>query len=396
VFKFSGITVVAALLLLAGCATPPSEPVPREWSINGPSQSPKVVSSRPVPNNRPRPAPAPARPVLAYPAAHPVLTPVPPAPVTTWSSLNRWAAAHGLGPARRLADSPLATYALRSSRGEMIIAIGSRDAEWNGRQIHLGFDPEIVDGEVYLHGLDLQKNLEPLLCGRPLAFGPGTVVVLDPGHGGMNSGTISVLDRRPEKEFTLDLARRVKPLLDRAGWVVYLTRTNDFDLSLSNRVVFADKHQADLFISLHFNSAAPDRKQSGLETYCLTPTGMPSTLTRGFADLWQEYLPNNNFDAQNLQLAVRLHAALLRSSGEEDRGVRRARFIGVLRGQKRPAILIEGGYLSNPGEAAKIESPEFRQKLAAAIARALLETAESDPQTSGPPPLRAQRNVSTP
>ena len=52
----------------------------------------------------------------------------------------------------------------------------------------------------------------------------------------------------------------------------------------------------------------------------------------------------------------------------EDRGVRRARFIDVLRGQNRPAILIEGGYLSNPAEAAKIESPEFRQKLAEAVA----------------------------
>ncbi len=317
-----------------------------------------------------------------YSATNPVVPTAPPAPVTTWSSLNGWAAAHGLGPARRLATSPLSTYAIRSGHGEMIIAIGSRDAEWNGRQLHLGFDPEMVDGEVYLHGLDLQKNLEPLLCDPPLTFGPRTVIVLDPGHGGMNSGTISVLDRRPEKEFTLDLARRIKPLLEGAGWVVYLTRTNDFDLSLSNRVIFADKHHADLFISLHFNSAAPDKKQSGLETYCSTPTGMPSTLTRGFADPWQEYLPNNIYDAQNLQLAVRVHAAVLRGSGEEDRGVRRARFIGVLRGQKRPAILIEGGYLSNPLEASKIESPDFRQKLAEAIARALVENADSGPPTS--------------
>jgi len=380
VFKFSGITVVVALLFLAGCAAPPSQPVPREWSINGQGPVPTVVPNPPGPGSNPRPVPA--RPVRVYPATNPTVTMAPPPPVTTWSPLNGWAAAHGLEPARRLAASPLTTYALRSSHGEMVIAIGSRDAEWNGRQIHLGFDPEMVDGEVYLHGLDLQKNLEPLLCDPPLTFGQGTVIVLDPGHGGMNSGTISVLDHRPEKEFTLDLARRLKPLLEGARWKVYLTRTNDYDLSLSNRVIFADKHQADLFISLHFNSAAPDKKQSGLETYCLTPTGMPSTLTRGFADPWQEYLPNNYYDARNLQLAVRVHAAMLRGSGEEDRGVRRARFIGVLRGQKRPAILIEGGYLSNPMEASKIESPEFRQKLAEAIARALLENTESGPPSS--------------
>jgi N-acetylmuramoyl-L-alanine amidase len=160
------------------------------------------------------------------------------------------------------------------------------------------------------------------------------------------------------------------PLLETNGWRVFLTRTNDTDVSLSNRVAFAESHHADLFISLHFNSAAPDTKQAGLETYCLTPTGMPSTLTRGFADPWSENLPNNNFDAQNLQLAVRLHGALLRATGIEDRGIRRARFIGVLRGQKRGAILIEAGYLSNPAEAKLIESADYRQKLAEAFAAA--------------------------
>jgi N-acetylmuramoyl-L-alanine amidase len=98
---------------------------------------------------------------------------------------------------------------------------------------------------------------------------------------------------------------------------------------------------------------------------------MPSTLTRGFADPWSEQLPNNAFDAQNLQLAVRVHSAILRAVGMEDRGVRRSRFDTVLRGQNRPAILIEGGYLSNPAEAKLIESAEYRQKLAKAVAEAL-------------------------
>lgn len=378
-FKHSGIIIVAALLLLAGCAAPPSEPVPKEWSINGDGQTSTGVSNQPVVAGSLRPIPAmPPRPVQVYPPTNPAVSNNRPILLNTWTSLNRWAAAHNLGPPKLLANSPLSTYVLMSSRGKMIVAIGSRDALWNGRQIHLGFDPEMIDGEVFLHGLDLQKNLEPLLCDPALSFGSNSVIVLDPGHGGMNSGTISVLDHRPEKEFTLDLARRVKPLLEAEGWTVFLTRTNDYDLALSNRVHFAESHHADLFISLHFNSAAPDREQSGLETYCLTPTGMPSTLTRGFADPWQEYLPNNNFDAQNLQLAVHLHGALLRASGEEDRGVRRARFIGVLRGQKRPAILIEGGYLSNPTEAAEIENPQFRQRLAEAIAGAL----SRNPQTA--------------
>ena len=98
---------------------------------------------------------------------------------------------------------------------------------------------------------------------------------------------------------------------------------------------------------------------------------MPSSLTRGWPDAWAQWFPNNTFDAQNLQLAVRLHSAILRATGLEDRGVNRARFIGVLHKQHCPAVLIEGGYLSNPHEARLIEIPEFRQKLAEAVASAL-------------------------
>jgi N-acetylmuramoyl-L-alanine amidase len=126
-----------------------------------------------------------------------------------------------------------------------------------------------------------------------------------------------------------------------------------------------------LFISLHFNSLAPDKIPSGIETYCLTPTGMPSTLTRGYGDFLTENFPNNAYDAQNLQLAIRLQAGLLHETGMEDRGVCRARFIGVLHGQRRPAVLIEAGFLSNPGDARQIETPAFRQKLAQAMADAL-------------------------
>lgn len=354
---------------MAGCATQPEEPLPQVWSATGPVSQPANVSS-----NRPAP-PVVARPLTVPPVAHsnppPAIAPQP-ALVDTWTSLDRWAAGYKFGRPRLISSSPLVTYAVTSKTGQMILAIGSHEATWNGIYLNLGFEPEMIDGEIFLHALDLEKNLKPLLCDPPLTFSRSNrVIVLDPGHGGINSGTLSVLDGRPEKEFTLDWARRLATLLETNGWQVYFTRTNDVDIALSNRVAFAESHHADCFISLHFNSAAPDKKESGLETYCLTPTGMPSTLTRGFSDLESENLPNNGYDAQNLQFAMRLQKAILHATGEEDRGVRRARFIGVLRGQRRPAILIEGGFLSNPREAARIESPEFRQKLAEAVAGAL-------------------------
>jgi N-acetylmuramoyl-L-alanine amidase len=179
-----------------------------------------------------------------------------------------------------------------------------------------------------------------------------------------------VLDGVCEKEYTLDWALRLEPLLAAQGWQVFLTRTHDIDVPLSNRVAIAEEHQADLFISLHFNSAAPSQDQTGLETYCLTPTGMPSTLTRGYDDDVSLTFANNAFDAENLEYAVQLHRALLGVIGT-DRGIRHARFLGVLRGQNRPAVLVEGGYLSNPDEARRIADPAYRQKLAEALAAAL-------------------------
>jgi N-acetylmuramoyl-L-alanine amidase len=370
VFKFTGIIFGSALIFLAGCSTTPNdnnEPVPREWSATSPTPKPgRVKLSRPVALAG-KPAMLPATKV-APPTAQKNTEP---APILTWTSLDRWAAENQLAAPRKIANSPVASYALISKRGTLILEIGSREASWRGLEMHLGFAPEIIDNQVFVYGLDLQKNLAPLLLGKLPPWDGNRVLVLDPGHGGINVGTHSLTDGRFEKEFTLDWARRTKSLLATNGWRVFLTRTNDTDIALSNRVAFAEAHHADVFISLHFNSAAPDTKQNGLETYCLTPTGMPSTLTRGYSDLWTNRYPNNTFDAQNLQLAFRLHAALLRATGQEDRGIRRARFMGVLLGQKRPAVLIEGGYLSNSREAEKIESAEFRQKLAEAVADAL-------------------------
>jgi N-acetylmuramoyl-L-alanine amidase len=375
VFKIAGISFCGVLLFLSGCATQPPGPPPGEII----SETNAVISS---PLNWTNPAaaklfaPQPAKPVPPVVSTvsinKPPVTVSSPAPVTTWTSLNRWAAAHDVGAPHRLRDSPVTAYALGSKNGVMILAIGSHEATWNGLQINLGFAPEFIDGEVFLHGLDLQKNLEPLLCGPPLAFGTNRIIVIDPGHGGNNPGTQSVLDGRLEKEFTLDWAKRLAPLLATNGWAVFLTRTSDMMVSNYDRVTFAEMHHANLFISLHFN-ATPDRNKrtGGIETYCITPTGMPSTLTRNFADPWFENLPNNAFDAQNLQLAVRVHGALLRATGLEDRGVRHSRFETVLRGQNRPAILVEGGYLSNPAEAKLIESAQYRQKLAEAVAGAL-------------------------
>lgn len=365
-FKNAGILFVAAIVF-AGCSTSkPPEKVIKPVEITGETSALNwtnpaaknafdVVVPQPVKPTRPPVAPQ---------------KPIPTA--TKWFSLNEWAAEHHLESPHRLSDLPSVAYAIGSSNGVMVLDIGSREATWNNITVNLGFAPQQIEGRMYLHGLDLQKNLEPLLCEPALKFNGSRIIVIDPGHGGGNTGTHSVLDGRFEKEFTLDTALRLKPLLETNGWTVFLTRTNDTDVANADRVTFATAHHADLYISLHFNATADRNPDTGgIETYCVTPTGMPSTLTRNYSDPLYVHLPANDFDDQNLKLAVRMQTALVRATGLEDRGVCRARFMTVLQDQHCPAVLVEAGYLSNPHEAKLIESAGYRQKLAETIAAAL-------------------------
>jgi N-acetylmuramoyl-L-alanine amidase len=363
-FRAYALVVVAAILL-AGCSTPGNRNL---------AQGPMWQDIQTV---------VPADPI--FPIAGPVDTNLPPAarlqtvphpvppPAEGWVPLQRWSRANNLGSVVRLGAASSSGYELRTTNGSLVVHTGSQQAEWDGMELRLGFAPQLIDGQPYLHSLDLNKTVHPLvLSGSGLSLNQNSVIVIDPGHGGENAGTKCVLGNHYEKEFTLDWGLRLQAVLLANGCRAFLTRSNDYDLALSNRVNFATQRKADLFISLHFNSAAPNENEAGLETYCLTPSGMPSNLTRGYTDEIRQTFPNNAFDTENLWLASRIHRAVLQVNGHHDRGIRRARFPGVLRGQQRAAILVEGGYLSNPQEARLISDPAYRQKLAETIAKALL------------------------
>ena len=380
--KLAG-AILCALVVVTGCSTSPYRTAPpaRPSKVRPPNWDNGVV-----PTNEPVAVPdEPNDPVTTQP---PSASPVPPAPVTNpapgsppiarlspearWLSLHRWADSRGVGPIRRVTAGPVESFALIANTGVLTLNVGGLSARWDDFEIRLGFAPQLVDGQVFVHWLDLQKSIEPLVRGYLANTNPARLVVLDPGHGGSNTGTRSVADGRDEKTFTLDWARRLAPLLEANGWRVLLTRTNDVEVSLAERVALAEQHGADLFLSLHFNSSGGNgREAAGLETFCLTPAGMTSSLTRGDNDDPAQVFPNNAFDEQNVMYAVRLHAALLKLNGYVDRGVRRARFLTVLQGQHRPAVLIEGGFLSNPAEARRVGDPAFRQRLAEAVAGAL-------------------------
>ena len=309
------------------------------------------------------------------PATNAPPTPPPPAPAFTfgrgWIPLRIFAEHCAPGATMdRSAAGGTVLYRIATRSGAVKLTLGSRLAQWNGVTVWLGFAPQIIHGEPCLNALDADKTLLPLVENfsvRPLA---GRTVVLDPGHGGVDGGTRGARSQL-EKNYTLDWALRTERLLTNAGWKVFLTRRSDVDVPLADRVTFADRVHADLFISLHFNSTYPQTQASGLETYCLTPVGMPSTLARGYPDDERATFPNNTHDAANLAWAFRLQQSLLTATQMRDDGVKRARFMGVLRYQNRPAVLIEGGFLSNPHDAADIESSTHREVLAQAVAGAL-------------------------
>jgi N-acetylmuramoyl-L-alanine amidase len=353
--------LVASLLLLlvAGCQTGP-----------GPVKSSEPLYTTVTLSNEVDVAPA-----APLPVAPPGINEGRPWPgdwENAWIPLESWSRFNGFEKPAQLTEGSEAVYQLPTSRGLGILKIGSHVANFAGLQYGLGFAPRLIKGLPYIHSIDARKTLQVLINGSfPLPTSTNRTVVIDPGHGGKDSGTRSNNGQEVEKHYALDWARRLGLLLAANGWKVVFTRTNDSDVSLTERVAVAERVGADLFLSLHFNSAGSNRELFGLETYCLTPTGMPSNLLREYEDDPRERHPNNRFDELNFQLASRLHRSLLQATGVADRGVRRARFMAVLRGQHRPAVLIEGGYLSNPIEAQKIATPEYRQALAEGVAKAL-------------------------
>lgn len=403
---------VAAALLVAGCATStpvskqatplPGEgevpqaavPAPEAPPLRDPLPRPEALPVVPTPTvAAPAPAPAPVPvpaiepvPVVAEAAARTNTAPTAAAPaVVGWADWENWVEERGLGRLQQTGPAGEPVYELYTVQGVFALSPGNRNARWNGLLIGLGYAPRVVGSRLQVHGLDLEKNLLPLLEPDPAPPGQGRLIVLDPGHGGANLGAKSAYNARVEKELTLDWAYRLKSLLETQGWQVLLTRTNDVEVDLAARTAFADRVGADLFVSLHFNTAAPNPAPSGLETYCTTPVGLPSNLTRGYPDPLGRPLPNNAFDAQNLQLAARIHRALLSVTAGVDRGVRRARFMDVLVLQRRPAVLVEGGYLSNPREARLIAGAEYLHRMAEAIARAI-GPAASRTDLAAPPP----------
>ncbi len=242
---------------------------------------------------------------------------------------------------------------------------GSREAMINGARSWLCFPLIEQDGKYLVSRTDVAKTIEPLV--RPHRVpnvGKVETVVLDPGHGGHDKGQLSRYG--PEKEFALDVARKLRPLLQAKGLRVIMTREGDYFVPLEVRAKIANAARNSIFVSIHFNATNDNPNATGFEIFSFTPRGAPSTSDSAVALSSFNMQPGSEVDAQSIALSACIYHSLLGHITEYDRGIKRARF-AVLRLTKVPAVLIEGGFLTERGESRLISNKDWRGKLAAAI-----------------------------
>jgi N-acetylmuramoyl-L-alanine amidase len=235
----------------------------------------------------------------------------------------------------------------------------------------------------------------PLSAPRPLnrALFPLSVkrIVIDPGHGGNNGGAISKAGVS-EKEITLDIALRLRRLMEEASMDAVMTRQTDRTMSLAERVEFANASHADVFVSIHINWMEA-RKIRPLETYYVGPTDDPAVTELAHREngesgysladyrrlLEQVFIDTRRDESR--RLAKTINAELYRSLREinpmlQDRGVKMAPFV-VLVGTQMPAILVEVSCLSNEDEVELLKNAYYREKIALALLKGIRSYADN-------------------
>jgi len=179
-----------------------------------------------------------------------------------------------------------------------------------------------------------------------------TLVVIDPGHGGEDFGTRSLSKPKyHEKSLNLTTSLALNDYLQKMGYKTYMTRSKDEFIALQRRAEAANEYQADLFVSVHYNSA-PAKEADGIEIF---------------------YYKSND-DKERSSASRRLASSILSQvitmTHANSRGIKHGNF-AVIRETKMPAILIEGGFLTNEEEMAKIKDPAYVKSIAWGIAKGI-------------------------
>ncbi len=249
----------------------------------------------------------------------------------------------------------------KSPKIEMHIKNGSDNLYINTVLFRLSYKVIHKNNNYLFSRIDLAKLIDPVL--RPSYIKTAKrfrTVIIDPGHGGTDPGSVSSYGK--EKDFNLKLAKILLRDLERKGFRVRMTRSTDAFPTLGQRVIYANRIADSIFVSLHFNSFT-NNTAKGIETYALSPQGSGTHNERGVKN---NFLKGNARDSENIALATAIHASVIKKTQADDRGIKRDRFT-VLAGLAMPAILVEGGFLSNPQDARKIASTAYLSLLSNGI-----------------------------
>jgi N-acetylmuramoyl-L-alanine amidase len=220
----------------------------------------------------------------------------------------------------------------------------------------------------------LQWTSKPAVATKahtPLVQEPFPVVVLDPGHGGQDSG--AMVGGILEKDLTLDVAQRVDRLLQSQGLATVMTRVGDSYVSLADRASLTNRVPDCVLVSIHFNEGNKP-VSSGVETYYAdhqTPAGRLITS-------WLPFLQRIATEAPNLEsqsLAAFIQEALVARTKAVNRGTKAEQYF-VITNVRHPAVLVEGGFLTNKEDIARLSSVEYREQIAAAIAEGIIRYRE--------------------
>jgi N-acetylmuramoyl-L-alanine amidase len=217
--------------------------------------------------------------------------------------------------------------------------------------------------------VDFKKGIDPVL--RAYAHVPTKtprLVMLDPGHGGKDTGALSPR-KVYEKLAVLSIAKRVMAHLEARKVPVRLTRSTDTFISLQERSNMAAKAGADLFVSIHADGAE-DSSANGVETFIMTAAGCDSSNHYGQGGN-KSPGRGNQHDAANAVLGFSIQSNLLKTAKRSDRGLRRARF-AVLKNAPCPAALVECGFLTNPEEEALMIDANYREAVARGISNGII------------------------
>jgi N-acetylmuramoyl-L-alanine amidase len=285
--------------------------------------------------------------------------------------LGEWAEANGFKVVTRAKSDAVELTNQSATLNFAVDPHNARKSQISGTTVMLCYPVINRRGTMLISLLDAQKSLEPILYPKK-SLAQIHTICLDAGHGGKDPGNADGANF--EKKYTLLLAQATEKLLQQAGFKVVLTRTNDVYISPAERPEIAARQGADLFVSLHYNSIAAAGVR-GIQVHCLPPPGTKSSDAGGGRGD-EPPSPGNLQDDRNILLAYEMLHNITPKLPLEDIGVKRNHF-EVLRDAHMPAILIEGGFMTDPQDARKIYDPEFRQRMAQSIVNGILAYKEA-------------------